>query len=113
MRLTALFILLSSALYAQTWTFQQGYILEDSTVTIINQPLTATIHPNLITLNTLELMYDSYEVVGDNLKFSLSDGGLLYYTEQGDFGPGVVIYYANIRVVAWTTIQPSFKIDLK
>lgn len=110
---TLLFVLLSSTLYAQTWTFQQGYILEDSTVTIVNQPLTAVIHPNLITLNTLELMYDSYEVIGDNLKFSLSDGGLLYYTEQGDFGPGIVIYYANIRVVAWTIPQATFKINLK
>lgn len=106
-------ILWCQILSAQTWTFNQGYILEDSTATIINQPLTATIHPNLIVLNTLELMYDSYELKGETLKFSLSDGGVLYYTEQGEFGPGIIIYYANIRVVAWTIPQATFKIDLK
>ena len=105
--------MLSAGLQAQTWTFAQGYILEDSTVTVMNRPITATIAPNMVLLNTLELMYDRYEKKDGVLTFYLSSGGLLYYTETESHSPGITIIYANVRISAWTIFQESFQIDLK
>lgn len=110
---TLFFVFLTCALQAQSWTFTQGYILEDSTVTVMNRSITATIAPNMVLLNTLELMYDRYEKKDGVLIFYLSSGGLMYYTETEPHGPGITIIYANVRISAWTIFQESFQIDLK
>lgn len=100
-------------LQAQSWVFAQGYILSDSTVRVINKPTIVDTYPNLIRINSLELVYDRFEVKNDILTFYLSDGGLMLYSENEEHGPGLVIMYENVRVVLWSKLLETFEIDIR
>ena len=106
------FLTLVNALQAQTWAFNQGWTESDSIITIFSD-YEVIVHttPTSISLNEYTAQIDSFSMQGQKVLFYLSNGGQAIYAEHEQFGPGLVVYWADFKMALWSKKQSIFIIS--